>query len=154
MRMGYRVIFFSLTLDSSVGYSLCQSGFLRCPGSIPGLARGRLPVSFRLVLFKSVRKGLYYITVTSHERYGVSDYRQLDCLLITGNSNFCSSDCLGRHQNSESRVVGPFWEESGNRWIPSQRANNGLMSWCHHKLLNSMSPYFSSHLILVTLMPT
>ena len=56
-----------------------------------------------------------FITVPSHERHGVSNYRQLDCL---SNGLFR----LRSKETSKLRITGPLWRESGG--FPSQRDSN------------------------------
>ena len=72
-----------------------------------------------------------YIIVTSYERHGVSNYRQLDCLFIH----------LFRSKKKPSKIhiTGPLWGESTvNRCLPPQSTSDAgsvSMSWRHHRRL-------------------
>ena len=78
-----------------------------------------------------------FITVTSHERYVVSNHRQSDCL-------FDSFFGITPTKASKPHITGTLWRKSiGDRWIPEKGDSNAeavFMRW-HHPV--GMDPQIS-----------
>ena len=69
------------------------------------------------------------VTVTSHDRHGAANHRQLDNLLK-------SVFMVTRTHTKKLRISSPLWGEFiGNWWIPSQIASNSRHVSCHGVIL-------------------